>query len=95
MADKIRTRPVQFIVHDDVKIEPEVVLPAGHYHGEEKQIGVNLLEGMNWTNPTYHLELSADDLESMGAKNIGRLVSVTYDLTKFVRSGDIGVMETN
>ena len=89
MTDRIRSRPVQYVVDEPVELEPGVILPAGTYPGTEKQIGVDLLQGIQWTNPTYHLELSAADLESCGAKNTRNLLSVEYDVTKFVRLGNI------
>jgi hypothetical protein len=91
MAQQKRIRPVQLTVVREVEIDKGIVLPPGHYAGTSKQIGMETLQGVSWTKPTYHLKLTAEELESMGAPPDDRLISTVFDLTKFVRSGDISV----
>jgi hypothetical protein len=91
MAQQKRIRPVQLTAVREVEIGKGVVLPPGHYAGTSKQIGLETYQGVSWTNPSYHLELSAEQFESMGGRPSDRLISTEYDLTKFVSSGDISV----
>jgi hypothetical protein len=57
-----------------VEIEPGIILPAGSYAGESREIGVPTLPGQtNWTRPDYLLEFTAKQLAAMGAKNTENL----------------------
>jgi hypothetical protein len=73
----------------EVHLEPGVLLPAGNYEGTIKETSFEDGEGQTkWTDPHYMIELGADELESMGRKFTSE-ISVEYDVSKFVRGGDI------
>ena len=75
-----------------IALERGVVLPTGLRDVMRKQIIRTRPDGvMNRSDPEYWIELSHDELVSMGAKNLGEISSVTYDVTEFVEAGDIAV----
>ena len=85
-----RLRLAQF-APEPIQIEPGVILPAGTYTATEGQTGVYLRGKLNWGNPDYHIELSAEQLAEMGVKTSQGLISAEIPLTKFVRSGHLKV----
>jgi hypothetical protein len=86
---EVRTTPITLIASEKVEIEPDVVLLAGQYQGHAKQIGVYMLGGkLEWTAPEYKLSLDAKQLKELGV-DPGNLLSVEYDVTKFVKSGQL------
>ena len=91
MTTRVQRRSVRLTAAAPVEIEPGIILPAGIYEGVEKRLGVPLMAGMSWTPPEYHLELSEVQLVAMGAKPTPNMISTEYDLSKFVRLGQITV----
>lgn len=91
MARKLRRTQVRYRVSEPVEIEEGVLLPAGSYAGTMEEGGIDTMLGVQWMSPQYRLELSADELESMGRKNHPSIDSIDYDLAPFVRSGKIEV----
>jgi hypothetical protein len=89
VTGQTRTRTVTLVAKAQIEIEPGVILPAGSYNSMQKQIRLATLSGMSWTKPEYMVELSADQLVYMVAKNMENCISIEYDLTKFVRLGQI------
>jgi hypothetical protein len=92
MASKVKSRQVTLIASNPVEIEPGITLPAGRYHGTEKQLGIALMGGMSWTKPDYKMELTASQLEAMGAKPSTSLISIEFGISRFVRSGELTVV---
>ncbi len=77
---------VRCLVARDLEIEPGMVLPPGTYAGTRQELH---FQG-RLVDTRYSLDLSADQLRSMGAWDLHPdLVSESWDVTKFVRSGDI------
>ena len=70
-----------------VEIEPGLEVPAGTYTGKKKT-----LRGQGSTEPQYVLELTAPQLNALAAAQPSvNLISVEYDVTKFVKLGQIQV----
>jgi hypothetical protein len=92
MSQETRRGDVLLEVKAPVELEAGVVLPAGSYNGTSKETGLQTDQGVSWTSPTYHIELTSDQLVALGAKNVDHPVSTEYDLTKYVRSGEIEVL---
>ena len=68
-----------------VEIEPGLEVPAGTYAGKKKT-----LRGQGSTEPRYILELTAAQLNALTAAQPSlNLISVEYDVTKFVKFGKI------
>jgi hypothetical protein len=88
---KVKTRPVNLVAREAVEIEPNVFLPAGTYTAVEKQLGMATMGGVSWTRPEYKIELTAEQLGAMGMKHSANLISVEFDVSKFVRAGNLAV----
>jgi hypothetical protein len=87
---RVQTRAVMLDVTQAVELKPDVVLPPGAYTGTETRIGVETISsGVSWTSPRYTIKFTADQLASLGAKVVRKLISAKIDVTKFVRSGEI------
>jgi hypothetical protein len=68
------------------------MLQPGRYLGKCKQIGVPMIGGIiSWTAPEYKLELSAEQMKSMGARNTAHLISEEFAVTPHVSRGEIKV----
>jgi hypothetical protein len=79
-------------VRSAVEIDVGVVLPPGKYLGLCTQVGMPTLAGdISWAQPEYSIRFTADQLTSMGAKDVQNHISIEYELTKYVRSGAISV----
>jgi hypothetical protein len=77
-------------VMKNVELESGVVIPPGIYPGTSSQTSIETNDkGTILTPPEYRLELTADQLVSMGGRTTRDLVSSEPDVTKFVQSGDI------
>jgi hypothetical protein len=71
----------------------DVLFPPGDYPAERRQMGIALPRGqIKWTTPEFRITLTAEQLRSMGAKNTDKMLSVEYDVTKYVRSGEFVVV---
>ena len=92
MERQVNVTTVILNVRSAVQIDTSVVLPPGQYVGLCRQTGVrNLAGGTSWAQSEYLIIFTAAQLEGMGAKNVQNHISIEYDLTKFVRSGEISV----
>ncbi len=76
---------------NNIEIERGVVLPAGSYAGTEKQVGIELVDRTRWREPEYKIEFTADQLDSIGASNATNLLPIAYDVTQFVRGGQLTI----
>jgi hypothetical protein len=75
-----------------VELQPGVALPPGHYSGTEWRTGLETMSGdVSWLAPQYKIELTADELASIGTTDTPNLISSDIDVTKFVRSGELTV----
>jgi hypothetical protein len=88
---RMETRAVRFEAIHAVQLEPDVVLLPGFYIGIETRIGVEKFGEVTWGKPEYKIELTADQLASMGAQVAPNLISGKINVTKFVRSGELDV----
>jgi hypothetical protein len=91
MGQETRRTPIQLTATKPIELDPGVVLPPGTYTRTSKQTALHTQAGATSTKPEYKLELTAEQLTSMGATNMGNYVSIEYDVSKFVRSGDISI----
>jgi hypothetical protein len=92
MERQVKITTVILNVRSAVQIDAGVVLPPGQYVGLCRQTGVrNLAGGTSAAQPEYLMRFTADQLASMGARNVQNHISIEYDLTKFVRSGEISI----
>jgi hypothetical protein len=90
MAQRLYEKAVRMTVMKNVELESGVVIPPGIYPGTSSQTSIETNDkGTILTEPEYRLELTADQLVSMGGQTARDLVSSEFDVTKFVQSGDI------
>jgi hypothetical protein len=67
-------------------------MPPGSYPGTKTRTRVSFLDGsVNWTPTRYRIELTADQLASMGATVQRDQSSEEIDVTEFVRMGKLRV----
>jgi hypothetical protein len=87
---QVRTRRVVLQVMYVVPLELGATLPAGIYDGIAKETSAeDAGEGRTeWSEPRYIIELDAKELERMGRHHSSE-ISVEYDVSRFVRVGDI------
>lgn len=86
------TRRITLSAANKVEIERGIVLPPGSYDGIERQAGLELVDRTRWSEPEYRIEMTADQLARIGANNTEQLLSMEYDVTKFVRWGQLTVI---
>jgi hypothetical protein len=90
VATKLKSQDIRLRVIRPVLLGKEFRLAVGVYRGSKKQLGVPLTGGeIQWRLPEFVVELSKDQLVDMGAKNVGSLLTVEYDITRYVRGGDV------
>ena len=71
-----------------VELYKGVVLPPGSYPGIKAQARESALDiGVTWSPIRYRIELTAEQLASMGAKVQRDQSSEEIDVTEFVRLG--------
>jgi hypothetical protein len=76
---------------NNIEIERGVVLPRGSYAGIEKQAGIELVDRTRWREPEYKIEFTADQIDRIGESNTTNLLPLAYDVTQFVRLGQLTV----
>jgi hypothetical protein len=82
---QLQTKKVTFKVAQAVELRAGLVLPPGFYAGTETRTRLEPVgSGQNWTDPRYTIKFTAGHLASIGAMN--------FDVTKFVRSGQLIVV---
>jgi hypothetical protein len=74
-----------------VELYPGIVLPPGSYSGTKTQTRNESIGGVSWTPPLYRIELTEEQLASMGATVQHNLSSEQIDVTKFVRQGRLTI----
>jgi hypothetical protein len=89
MSEVTRT-PVKFLVVRPVKIDDDLILPAGRFDGIRKAI--ERPGRTHQITPVYLLELSPEQLKEVDAKSRNNLITAAYDVSKFIRSGEIMVL---
>jgi hypothetical protein len=82
LAERVESERVTLEVQESLWIELGVILKPGAYPGTRKQ---------SWLGGEYWIELTADELRSLGAPSVSAADKVEYDVSKFVRSGKIAV----
>jgi hypothetical protein len=83
-----RSSAVSLTAHNGVELEAGVTLPVGRYVGTANELSISTLQGPSWAKPVYRIELTVEQLAAMGiAPKAQNLMSIEYDVTKFVRSG--------
>ena len=85
------TRRITLSAASDIEIERGIVLPPGSYEGIERQAGLELIDRTRWNAPEYKIEITSDQLARLGAGSARQLLSTEYDVTKFVRWGQLTV----
>jgi len=75
-----------------VKLHPGIVLPPGSYPGTKARAREDALDGVVTSSPIrYRLELTEEQLVSMGATVQHDLRSEQIDVTEFVRQGQLTI----
>ncbi len=93
MANQVTKRSATLSASQPVPIGSSVVLPAGRYTALEKRLGVAGLNGqITWMAPEYFIAFGADEMRSMGAVVPPHHQGATYDVTRFVQSGQLAVV---
>jgi hypothetical protein len=82
---------IRLKVLENVELESGVVIPPGIYSGNTAQfsfddLGRGVVDSLE---REHKLKLTADQIVSMAGKTSPNLLSCEYDVTKFVRSGQI------
>ncbi|WP_454616507.1 hypothetical protein [Bradyrhizobium cenepequi] len=88
---QVRRQSVRLDTGMSIELEPGVVMPPGSYRGQSKQLGMATLNGVSWTQPEYTVEFSGQQLAAMGMQNASNIISIDYNVTKYVRLGQIAV----
>jgi hypothetical protein len=82
------TTRITLVAAQDVDLHTGIVMPRGSYPGTRTRTRVSYLDGsVNWTPTRYRIELTAEQLASMGAIVQPNQSSEEIDVTEFVRSG--------
>ena len=75
-----------------VELHRGIVMPPGSYSGTKTRTRVSYLDGsVNWTPTRYRIELTAEQLASMGASVQANQSSEEIDVTEFVRLGKLTI----
>jgi hypothetical protein len=70
-----------------IELDNDVFLPPGSYSGARMRTRDNLPGDVIWTPTRYRIELTAEQIASMGAKVQPNQSLEEIDVTKFVRKG--------
>ena len=82
------TRKITLEATQAVDLDTGIVMPPGSYPGTKTRTRVSFLDGsVNWTPTRYRIELTAEQLASMGATVQPNQSSEEIDVTEFVRLG--------
>jgi len=82
------TTGITLVAVQDVDLHAGIVMPPGSYPGTKTRTRVSYLDGsVNWTPARYRIELTAEQLASMGATVQPNQSSEEIDVTEFVRLG--------
>jgi hypothetical protein len=82
------TTRITLVAVQDVDLHAGIVVPPGSYPGTKTRTRVSYLDGsVNWTPTRYRIELTAEQLASMGATVQPNQSSEEIDVTEFVRLG--------
>lgn len=84
-------RRVTLSASNKIEIDRGIILPPGSYDGIERQAGLEMLDRTRWSEPEYKIEITALQLATMGANKNGQLLPTEFDVTKFVRAGQLTV----
>ena len=86
---QVQTKKVTFKAARAVELELGLVLAPGLYTGIKTRTRVDSIGSISWTPSKYKLELTADQLTSLGAQIELNLISKNVDVTKLVRQGKL------
>ena len=91
MSRRVRRTALLLTALDPVAFGQQLVIPSGNYSGASEELGIPAEAGnVSWGAPTYFAQFSADQLEAVGMKEPPAfLVSSEYDVTEFVRLGQL------
>ena len=82
------TKKITLEAAQAVALDTGIVMPPGPYAGTKTRTRVSYLDGsVNWTPIRYRIELTAEQLASMGAAVQPNQSSEEIDVTEFVRLG--------
>jgi hypothetical protein len=86
------TRKITLEAAQAVDLDTGIVMPPGRYPGTKTRTRVSYLDGsINWTPTRYRIELTVEQLASMGATVQPNQSSEEIDVTEFVRLGKLRV----
>src|SRR5262245_58147499 len=72
-----------------IELDFGVVLPPGSYQGARLRTRDDLPGDVIWKHTRYRIELTAEQIASMGAKDQTNQTFEEIDVTKFVRRGQL------
>jgi hypothetical protein len=79
-------------VKKEIEVAPGIKAPPGAYFGRYLQTSFsdpNDEPRTGWSEPRYMIVLSPDQLKAMGVPADNSNAAAEYDVTQYVRSGDI------
>jgi len=86
------TKKITLEAAQAVALDTGIVMPPGSYAGTKTRTRVSYLDGsVNWTPTRYRIELTVEQLASMGATVQPNQSSEEIDVTEFVRLGKLRV----
>ena len=75
-----------------VELHARIILPPGSYPGTKTRTRVSYLDGsVNWTSGRYRIELTAEQLASLGATVQPNQSTEEIDVTEFARLGQLTI----
>jgi hypothetical protein len=86
----IETRAISLQAPQDVKLKAGLTLPPGLYSGTEERIRADSIGGPSWT-VKYRITLTEEQLATIGATLHPDLSSADFDVTAFVRQGQLAI----
>ena len=87
----IETTKITLEAAQAVELHGGMVLPPGSYPGTKSRAREDALGGEIWSTTRYRIELTADQLASMGATVQPNQSSEEIDVTEFIRLGKFRV----
>jgi hypothetical protein len=84
------TRAISLQAPQDVKLKAGLTLPPGLYSGTEERIRADSIGGPSWT-VKYKITLTEEQLATIGATLHPDLSSADFDVTAFVRQGQLAI----
>lgn len=91
MFRKLESRVVVLLVAAPVAVDDDVTVQPGEYEAIERRYVTKGAQARapSLTSPLYLMELTGEQLAALGAEQLAEFASVEFDVTKFVRGGQM------